>query len=103
MSDYDLIMQAIQNRQSVTCYYEGYLRYLSPHAIGSLQGIERTVCFQYGGDSRKGLSTKLEKNWRCFNIYEMVNLTVNNDTFQTAPNNTRRSRGLDTIHLVIPH
>ena len=34
MTTYDLIRQAILNKQCVTCTYNDYLRKMTPHVIG---------------------------------------------------------------------
>ena len=64
MSFYNLIRQAIQNRQCVTCEYNGYLRKMTPHVIGTKNGKEQALFYQYGGESSSGLSFDPIKNWR---------------------------------------
>lgn len=97
MSYYQIIKNAIQNRQCVTCRYNGHVRKMSPHVIGTKNGIQQALFYQYGGTSSSGLSEDPTKNWRCIPINKISALSTNNDRFQTAHNHSRRQTCVDNI------
>lgn len=103
MSNYSIIKQAILNRQCVTCSYNGYLRKMTPHVIGTKNGTEQALFYQYGGQSSTGLSTDPTKNWRCIPINKITNLSTNTDRFQTANNHSRTQTCIDIIDAEVAY
>ncbi len=101
MSTYNLIRQAILNKQCVTCSYNGYLRKMTPHVIGRKNGKEQALFYQYGGDSSSGLSSDPAKNWRCIPVAKIENLQINSDPFQTANNHSKTQTCVDSIDVEI--
>ena len=102
-STYELVKKAILNKQSVTCYYNGYLRKMSPHVIGTKNGREQALFYQYGGQSSEGISYNPSRNWRCIFIDKISNLTINNDEFKTANNHSKRHNCVDYTDAVIEY
>jgi hypothetical protein len=101
MSNYQLIRQAILTKSCITCNYKGYLRKMTPHVIGTKNGIEQALFFQYGGQSSSGLSYDASKNWRCIPINQIENLELNADSFQTAHNHSRTQTCVDMIDVEV--
>lgn len=99
MTNYELIKQAVQNKQSISFDYNNYSRKMSPHVIGrSKEGEEQTLCYQNGGMTSSGIITpNSNNNWRCVKIANIRNLTVNNDRFQTANNHTKSQ---SCVHVI---
>lgn len=97
MATYELVKQAIQNKQCVTCLYNGYLRKMTPHVIGTKRGTSQALFYQYGGQSSSGLSSDPAKNWRCIPIDKIEQLVINDDIFQTANNHSRNQTCVDVI------
>jgi hypothetical protein len=61
---YTLFRKAILAEQQVTCTYDGRLRELCPHIIGTNKdGEEAVLSWQFGGES----SGKLPQ-WRCLKL-----------------------------------
>jgi len=54
---YDVIRQAIIDRQQVVCLYNGYVRECCPHAIGTTNGTARVLVYQFAGDSSRGAAS----------------------------------------------
>jgi len=78
MSNYALIKQAILEKRSVDCYYNKFLRKMSPHTLGtSKRGIHQALFYQYGRQSSKGLSPNADENWRCIPIDNITDLVIN--------------------------
>ena len=71
---------AIERRESVTLTYDRYLRFLSPHAIGTDNFGRRAVLgFQYGGGSPGGL--RVTGEWVCIPIEAITSARLNGDTW----------------------
>ncbi len=103
MTTYDLVKQAILNKQCVTCYYNGYLRKMTPHVLGQKNGKQQALFYQYGGQSSSGLSADPIKNWRCIPIDKIENISINNDPFQTANSHSRTQTCVDSIDAEITY
>ena len=103
MSNYSIIKQAIKNRECVTCNYNGYLRKMTPHVLGTKNRTEQALFYQYDGQSSSGLSSDPTKNWRCIPINKITNLTTNTDSFQTANNHSRPQTCVDTIDVEVDY
>lgn len=103
MNTYNLIKQAIIEKKCVTCSYNGYLRKMTPHVIGQKNGTQQALFYQYGGQSSSGLSSDPSKNWRCIPVDKIDNLTLNDDTFQTAHNHSTAQTCVDIIDVEIDY
>jgi len=101
MTNYDLVRKAIQNTECITCIYNGYLRKLAPHVIGTKNGKKQALFYQYGGNSNSGLSSDSTKNWRCIPIDKIMNLEINSDTFTSAFNHSRPQTCVDVIDVEV--
>ena len=61
---YALFERAMRRRKPISCMYGGYPRELCPIILGhSAQGDEKSLTYQFGGESRSGLPRGGE--WRC--------------------------------------
>lgn len=101
MTTYNLVRQAILNKQCVTCFYNGYLRKMTPHVLGIKNGKQQALFYQYGGQSSSGLNAEPTKNWRCIPIDKIEHIQTNYDSFQTANNHSRTQTCVDTIDVEI--
>jgi hypothetical protein len=90
MSTYDLIRNAILNKQNISATYSGHPRLMSPHAIGTKNGTPQCLCYQYGGSSSSGLAPAgSPNNWRCMPIGGLSNVSVVAGTWSTASNHSQ--------------
>lgn len=103
MSTYQLIKQAILSKKCLTLTYKGYQRKMSPHVIGTKNGIPKAFFYQYGGESKSGLSNDHTKNWRCIIIDEIANISINNDKFQSTYNHSLSQTCIDYIDVEIKY
>lgn len=89
-ANYNLIRQAIIDKQCIGADYQGYPRLMAPHTIGlSKSGEEQALFYQYGGESKTGLMPPGHpKNWRCIPIAGLTNVRLVDGTWQTGPNHT---------------
>lgn len=72
---YNLVRDALLNRQSITAMYDGYRRDLSPHLIGLNKNDEEQALFvQFGGGSKSGLPPG--GSWRCMTLSKLSQVVV---------------------------
>ena len=103
MTNYEIIRKAILEKKCVTCDYNGYTRKMTPHVIGTKNGKEQTLFYQYGGQSKSGLSSDPNKNWRCIPIDSIKNLSTNGDAFKTAHNHSQSQTCVDDIDVEVSY
>jgi hypothetical protein len=103
MPTYEVIKEAILNRQCITCNYNGYRRLMTPHVIGRKNGTRQALCYQYAGESSSGLSSDPAKNWRCIVIDNVNDVFINDDAFQTAHNHSSAQTCVDDIDVEVDY
>ena len=70
---YDLIRNAVLARTSVSAWYQGHLRLLSPFVLGTKAGDPHVLAYQFGGTSHKKLAPDgSPENWRCLRLSELT-------------------------------
>jgi hypothetical protein len=97
MSAYQVLRQAVVNRQQVTCIYQGRYRECCPHAIGTKQGQQHVMMFQFAGDSSKGLPPGGE--WRCMDVNQLSNVSVKDGPWHTRDDHTRPNTCIDVVDV----
>lgn len=88
---YNLIRQAIQQKQCIEADYDGYHRQMAPHTLGlSKSGAEQALFYQFGGQSSSGLMPDGHpKNWRCIPLSGLSNVSIINAGWHSASNHSR--------------
>ena len=101
---YNLVRQAIIDRQHVVGVYQGHRREMCPHAIGTKNGREQAIFYQFGGTSSSGLGQP-EDNWRCIVIGGLteVHVSVRQGSWHTASNHSRPQACVDEIDVEVEH
>ena len=99
---YNLIRQAIINKQQVVGVYRGRRREMCPHAIGTKNGREQAIFYQFGGSSSSGLGQP-EKNWRCIVIDGLADVSIRDGSWLTASNHSRPQTCVDEIDVQVAH
>lgn len=100
-SIYDIIRSAIKNKQQVTATYQEHVRELCPHVIGTKNGREQALFYQFGGTSSKGEITPEQGAWRCLLIADLSNVSVRNGDWYTGANHSRPQTCVDKIDLEV--
>lgn len=101
-SAYDMIYSAIQNKQIITATYKGYYREMCPHVLGHKKGRAHALFYQFGGQSKSGLSPEgAADNWRCIFVDELQNVKVQDGAWHTAPNHSRPQTCVDQIRIEV--
>src|SRR5258708_7466556 len=63
---YSLLYQAIEEKKQVIAMYDGYLREMCPHVLGSKDGVRHVLSFQFSGVSSQGLPPGGQ--WKCMAV-----------------------------------
>ena len=99
MDTYELLKQAIQDRQPVAARYDGGVREFCPHALGTKRGARHVLAYQYGGSSASGLPAGGE--WRCLDVGRLTDVEVREGEWHTTPNVFNPQSCLDEVDVVV--
>jgi hypothetical protein len=88
---YELIRQAIIEKKSIHATYKDAHREMCPHVLGTKNGRQHALFYQYGGESnsRPIQPDGSAVNWRCLDIAELTNVTLVEGAWHSAPNHSR--------------
>ena len=106
MNSYEIIRLAIRNKTSVSAFYDGHYRILSPHAIGATKtGARINVhSVQTGGSTSDGpIGPMLEGNWKCMHLDKLTNVAPHDDPWQTAGNHSVPSWCIHEKHYEVDY
>lgn len=98
---YSIIRQAIEDQKQVIATYGGRVREMCPHAIGTKDGREQAIFFQFAGESSKGLPAGGE--WRCLAIEGLSDVSVRDGAWQTDSNHSQPNTCIDEIDIEVAH
>jgi hypothetical protein len=96
---YELIAEALCNRQQVLCDYDGYPRELCPIVLGHSKGEEKALTFQFGGESNSGLPPKGE--WRCLFLSKVRNVRLREGSWRSGDSHTQPQGCVEDVDLDI--
>jgi len=89
---------AVCGKHLVSFSYHGHRRVIEPHAVGVKNGKTQVLGYQVGGSSSSGDIP----DWRRFDLSEMSNIDVLNETFpgpRPAPSGVHSP--WDTLFIVV--
>lgn len=100
---YMTIRDAILNKQQVTATYQGHIRQMCPHVIGTKDGREQVLFYQFGGTSSSGgrMVPGSRNNWRCIPIAGLRNVTVCDGPWYTASNHSVPQTCVEIVDVVV--
>ena len=76
-SNYDLIRNAVLERDSLSARYQGHLRIFSPVLLGTKVGEAHVLGYQFDGTSHQPLRPDgSPENWRCLRVSELTDVNV---------------------------
>ena len=100
MDTYELLEQAIRDKQPVAARYDGGVREFCPHALGTKRGRRHVLAYQYGGASASGLPAGGE--WRCLDVERLSEVAVRaGEEWRSAPNVFNPQSCLDEVEAVV--
>ena len=99
---YNIIREAIIKKQQVTAMYSGYYREMCPHVIGTKNGTEQALFYQFGGDSSSELHPPGDLgNWRCIPLAGLSEIVARNGEWHSAQNYPGPQTCVDEIDLAV--
>ncbi|MDN3551484.1 hypothetical protein [Mucilaginibacter aquaedulcis] len=102
MSNYETIKSAIENKHQIHAIYQGHLRLMCPHCLGTKAGVQQALFYQFGGSSSKGaIIPDSPQNWRCIPIDTLEIVDVVSDTWHTCGNHSTPSKCIDDKHIEV--
>ena len=102
MSTYQIVRDAIINKKQIIGFYDGHPREMCPHVIGSKNGREQALFYQFGGSSKSGLGPPgARENWRCIPIEGLQQVSSRDGAWHTAPNHSRPQTCVDDIDVEV--
>ncbi len=98
MNIYEIIKEAIQNKQRIIATYNGHVREMCPHVIGIKSGKQQALFYQFGGTSSSGqITPNSPKNWRCIPIQGLSNVSSQDGEWHTGINHSKPQTCVDYI------
>ena len=73
----------MDERKSISAYYDGYYRKLSPYELGTKKGKYQCLFYQYAGESSKGIiNGKSKFNWRYLKLDKLKQIQILDEPLQ---------------------
>jgi hypothetical protein len=97
---WDLLEQAIAQRQTIKARYHGRDRLLCPHLLGWRNGRAKLLSYQLS----TGADTPTDdprQQWRAMFVDELVDPLITDDPWLSAPNYTANATGIDVIEIAV--
>jgi hypothetical protein len=101
---YQMIRQAIIDKDIVVATYHGHVREMCPHVIGTKRGRAQALFYQFSGSSTIALAPDgSPSNWRCVIVDELTEVSVRKSTgeWHTASNYSRPQTCVDRIDVEV--
>ena len=101
---YSLVRQTILKKENVRATYHGHIRDMSPHTLGTKEGLEKALMYQFAGGSNSGLGPLGSgENWRCLFLNELSNVSVIGGEWHTAPTHSQEQTCVDEVDVEVSH
>ncbi len=101
-STYNLIRQAIIEKKQVVATYNGHQRELCPHVIGTKNGRQQALFYQFGGtSSSRPIVPGSKENWRCIPIEGLINVEIREGQWHTSSDHTQPQTCVDVVEVEV--
>ena len=98
----EAIRQCITNKLQMVATYDRQRREMCPHAIGTKDGIEKALFYQFADEGGSPLgSPGSPSNWVCAPIHELTWIWTRSGPWHTAPKPTRPKGCFDHIEIEV--
>jgi hypothetical protein len=96
---YGQIREAILAKRQVVATYRGYRREMCPHVLGTKNGRQQALFFQFGGGSASALPPG--GDWRCIPVDGLEDVVVRTGPWHTRVVHGHRERCVDVIDVAM--
>ena len=93
---YELFLRAMRERKQLTCVYQGYRREICPILLGRTGLEEKSLVFQFGGETSKGPIPRLG-DWKCFNLAEVRSAVLRDGPWHAGSNHSTASHCMKMV------
>ena len=103
---YQAIRQAILERKQIVATYESKRREMCPHVIGTKDGRQQCLSYQFAGESSHTIFPLSDpmayRNWRCMEIAKLSNVQVRDGDWYSLSRHTRPQTCVDIVDVEVP-
>lgn len=104
MNTYEILRDAIINKKQIVAEYKGYTREMCPHALGTKNGKQQCLFYQFGGGSSQGpVRPGSDQNWRCIPVDGLEDVEVREGEFFTSGNHSKAQTCIDRIDVEVSY
>jgi hypothetical protein len=96
---YAIVRQAIAEKKQIICHFQGFDRQICPHVIGTKNGREQVLAYQFAGGSKSGLPP--EGQWRCMPIAEIMTAKIQDGPWHTGQQHSKPQTCVDQVDLEV--
>lgn len=87
---YGLVRIAVVSKRPISAVYHERKRMLCPHRLGkNKEGKLQVLCYQFSGQSERGLDLDALANWRCMAVEKLSEVKLLDGRWHSAPNHSR--------------
>ena len=99
MSHYADIRRTMEAKKPFSCTYNGLRREVCAHTLGTKNGKEQVLVFQFAGESSKGLPP--EGEWRCMPVAGIQDFQEIDGPWHTDDRHSQSQTCVDTVDLEV--
>ncbi len=99
MTEYTTIKALMEAQSPFSCTYQDRYREVCAHTIGTKNGQEKILAFQYAGESAKGLP--LEGEWRCMFVEQITDVQPLPGPWRTRDDHSRPQTCVDEVDFEV--
>ena len=89
-------------KKQIVAEYNGHMREMCPHVIGTKNGRAQALFNQFAGTSSSGpIIPGLKDNWRCIQIEGLGIIEVRDGEWYSFSNHTRPQNCIDEIDVEV--
>jgi hypothetical protein len=94
---YELFATALLERKQVVCLHRGCRRELCPIILGHTKGEEKSLVYQFAGESRSGLPPGGQ--WRCLRLAEASDVQLREGPWHAGAGHQRAQTCVEDVDL----
>lgn len=96
-ANYRLFERAMRMRKQILCMYDGYPRELCPIVLGHSQRQEKSLTYQFAGQSKSGLPP--EGQWRCLSLSKVSDVQLRDGPWFSGSAHTQPQSCVEIVDL----
>ena len=101
---YEVVRQAITEKKQVVAEYNEHVREMCPHVIGTKNGREQDLFYQFGGTSSSGtIIPGSQYNWRCIPVEGLRIIEVRDGEWHSSSDHTQPQTCVDEVDVEVEY